>query len=72
MHGRPIPRVHHTRTGRVWIRDFDLGMTTSLGGTLQDISNKRRYVVDIATLPAGDRLVPVTFVNPEVDRKSVV
>jgi len=60
------PRVHGQRTGFVWIRDFDAGMLTTLGGVRPtDPKEGDHYRVTLPKLPAEERNVPIYLVNPE-------
>jgi len=60
------PRVHGQRTGFVWIRDFDVGMLTSLGGVRpSDPRAGDHYRVSLPKLPLEERDVPIYLVNPE-------
>lgn len=59
------PRVHHQRTGFVWIRDFDVGMVTTLGGQIIPGKKGEMYRVTLPQLPEEERDVPCYLSTPE-------
>ena len=59
------PRTHGQRTGSIWIRDYDLGVFTTLGGSPDADPLIDEILIDVPGLPVKESRCSLVMKNPE-------